>query len=175
MDNQLTLFPEEESLTVEKGIDYIDLKDLVQTRTDSFKKFNRGKYFIYKTGGINVFMPGEGKTFPFVQNKITGRILQATLMGGIDSYPKLSLSSDIPEDKSPVKVSFHWLVGSAFIVNDMPDKKKIVDHKNHNVHDYRIFNLEWVTHQKNSQKRNPRLNQKELTEQAKQIHERKIK
>jgi len=175
MDNQLTLFPEEESLTVEKGIDYIDLKDLVQTRTDSFKKFNRGKYFIYKTGGINVFMPGEGKVFPFVQNKRTGRILQATLMGGIDSYPKLSLSSDIPEDKSPVKVSFHWLVGSAFIVNDMPDKKKIVDHKNHNVHDYRIFNLEWVTHQKNSQKRNPRLNQKELTEQAKQIHERKIK
>ena len=175
MDNQLTLFPEEESLTVEKGIDYIDLKDLVQTRTDSFKKFNRGKYFIYKTGGINVFMPGEGKTFPFVQNKITGRILQPTLMGGVDSYPKLSLSSDIPEDKSPAKVSFHWLVGSAFIVNDMPDKKKIVDHKNHNVHDYRIFNLEWVTHQKNSQKRNPRLNQKELTEQAKQIHERKIK
>ena len=175
MDNQLTLFPEEESLTVEKGIDYIDLKDLVQTRTDSFKKFGRDKYFIYKTGGINVFMPGEGKTFPFVQNKITGRILQPTLMGGVDSYPKLSLSSDIPEDKSPVKVSFHWLVGSAFIVNDMPDKKKIVDHKNHNVHDYRIFNLEWVTHQKNSQKRNPRLNQKELTEQAKQIHERKIK
>ncbi len=175
MDNQLTLFPEEESLTVEKGIDYIDLKDLVQTRTDSFKKFGRDKYFIYKTGGINVFMPGEGKVFPFVQNKRTGRILQATLMGGIDSYPKLSLSSDIPEDKSPVKVSFHWLVGSAFIVNDMPDKKKIVDHKDHNVHDYRIFNLEWVTHQKNSQKRNPRLNQKELTEQAKQIHERKIK
>jgi len=175
MDNQLTLFPEEESLTVEKGIDYIDLKDLVQTRTDSFKKFGRDKYFIYKTGGINVFMPGEGKVFPFVQNKRTGRILQATLMGGIDSYPKLSLSSDIPEDKSPAKVSFHWLVGSAFIVNDMPDKKKIVDHKNHNVHDYRIFNLEWVTHQKNSQKRNPRLNQKELTEQAKQIHERKIK
>lgn len=173
MDNQLTLFPEEESLTVEKGIDYIDLKDLVQTRTDSFKKFGRDKYFIYKTGGINVFMPGEGKVFPFVQNKRTGRILQATLMGGIDSYPKLSLSSDIPEDKSPVKVSFHWLVGSAFIVNDMPDKKKIVDHKDHNVHDYRIFNLEWVTHQKNSQKRNPRLNQKELTEQAKQIHERK--
>lgn len=175
MDNQLTLFPEEESLTVEKGIDYIDLKDLVQTRTDSFKKFGRDKYFIYKTGGTNVFMPGEGKVFPFVQNKRTGRILQATLMGGIDSYPKLSLSSDIPEDKSPVKVSFHWLVGSAFIVNDMPDKKKIVDHKDHNVHDYRIFNLEWVTHQKNSQKRNPRLNQKELTEQAKQIHERKIK
>jgi hypothetical protein len=173
MDNQLTLFPEEESLTVEKGIDYIDLKDLVQTRTDSFKKFGRDKYFIYKTGGINVFMPGEGKVFPFVQNKRTGHILQATLMGGIDSYPKLSLSSDIPEDKSPVKVSFHWLVGSAFIVNDMPDKKKIVDHKNHNVHDYRIFNLEWVTHQKNSQKRNPRLNQKELTEQAKQIHERR--
>jgi hypothetical protein len=173
MDNQLTLFPEEESLTVEKGIDYIDLKDLVQTRTDSFKKFGRDKYFIYKTGGINVFMPGEGKVFPFVQNKRTGRILQATLMGGVDSYPKLSLSSDIPEDKSPVKVSFHWLVGSAFIVNDMPDKKKIVDHKNHNVHDYRIFNLEWVTHQKNSQKRNPRLNQKELTEQAKQIHERR--
>jgi hypothetical protein len=175
MDNQLTLFPEEESLTVEKGIDYIDLKDLVQTRTDSFKKFGRDKYFIYKTGGINVFMPGEGKVFPFVQNKRTGRILQPTLMGGVDSYPKLSLSSDIPEDKSPAKVSFHWLVGSAFIVNDMPDKKKIVDHKDHNKHDYRIFNLEWVTHQKNSQKRNPRLNQKELTEQAKQIHERKIK
>jgi hypothetical protein len=173
MDNQLTLFPEEESLTVEKGIDYIDLKDLVQTRTDSFKKFGRDKYFIYKTGGINVFMPGEGKVFPFVQNKRTGRILQPTLMGGVDSYPKLSLSSDIPEDKSPAKVSFHWLVGSAFIVNDMPDKKKIVDHKDHNEHDYRIFNLEWVTHQKNSQKRNPRLNQKELTEQAKQIHERR--
>jgi hypothetical protein len=175
MEDQLTLFPEEESLTVEKGIDYIDLKDLVQTRTDSFKKFDRGKYFIYKTGGINVFMPGEGKTFPFVQNKITGRILQPTLMGGVDSYPKLSLTSDIPEDKSPAKVSFHWLVGSAFIVNDMPDKKKIVDHRDHNKHDYRIFNLQWVTHQTNSQKRNPRLNQKELTEQAKQIHERKIK
>ena len=96
-------------------------------------------------------------------------------MGGVDSYPKLSLTSDIPEDKSPAKVSFHWLVGSAFIVNDMPDKKKIVDHRDHNKHDYRIFNLQWVTHQTNSQKRNPRLNQKELTEQAKQIHERKGK
>ena len=175
MNNQPTLFPEEESLTIEKGIDFIDLKDLVQTRTDSFKKFSKDKYFIYKTRGINPFMPGEGKVFPFVQNKRTGHILQPTLMGGIDSYPKLSLTSDVPEDKSPAKVSFHWLVGSAFIVNDMPDKKKIVDHRDHNKHDYRIFNLEWVTHQKNSQKRNPRLNQKELTEQARQIHERKIK
>ena len=67
--------------------------------------------------------------------------------------PILSLSSDIPEDRSPVKVSFHWLVGTAFIVNTMPDKKKIVDHKDHNMHDYRISNLQWVTHQKNSQKR----------------------
>ena len=175
MEDQLEFFPDEESITIEKGIDYIDLKDLVQTRTDSFKKFKRGKYFIYKTKGTNHLMPGEGKTFPFVQNKITGHILKPTLMGGVDSYPILSLSSDIPEDRSPVKVSFHWLVGTAFIVNNMPDKKKIVDHKDHNVHDYRISNLQWVTHQKNSQKRNPRLNQKELTEQAKQIHERKIK
>jgi hypothetical protein len=88
MDNQLTLFPEEESLTVEKGIDYIDLKDLVQTRTDSFKKFGRDKYFIYKTGGINVFMPGEGKVFPFVQNKRTGRILQGLFIEDNKSISK---------------------------------------------------------------------------------------
>jgi hypothetical protein len=175
MEDQLTLFPDEESLTVEKGIDFIDLKDLIQTRTDSFKKFGRDKYFIYKTGGINPLMPEEGKTFPFVQNKITGHILQATLMGGLDAYPKLSLGSDLPEDKSPVKVTFHWLVGSAFIVNDMPDKKKIVHHRDHNVHDYRIKNLEWVTHTYNSEKTNPRVNQYELRQQARQIHERKIK
>jgi hypothetical protein len=30
MNNQLILFPGEESLTIEKGIDFIDLKDLVE-------------------------------------------------------------------------------------------------------------------------------------------------
>ena len=175
MEDQLELFPDEESITIEKGIDFIDLKDLVQTRTDSFKKFGRDKYFIYKTGGINPFMPGEGKVFPFVQNKRTGHILQPTLMGGIDDYPKLSLGSDLPEDRSPAKVTFHWLVGTAFIVNNMPDKKKIVHHRDNNRHDYRIPNLEWATHTYNSEKTNPRVSQQEIREQAKQIHERKIK
>ena len=63
MEDQLELFPNEESITIEKGIDYIDLKDLVQTRTDSFKKFKRGKYFIYKTKGTNHLMPGRVKLF----------------------------------------------------------------------------------------------------------------
>ena len=130
MNNQLILFPGEESLTIEKGIDFIDLKDLVQTRTDS-------------------------------------------LMGGIDDYPKLSLGSDLPEDRSPVKVAFHWLVGTAFIVNNMPDKKKIVHHRDNNRHDYRIPNLEWATHTYNSEKTNPRVTQQEIREQARQIHERK--
>mgnify|MGYP003115613640 CR=1 FL=1 len=173
MNDQLILFPDESSLTIEKGIDFIDLKDLVQTRTDSFKKFGRDKYFIYKTGGINPFMPEEGKVFPFVHNKKTGHILQPTLMGGIDSYPKLSLGSEDKQDTSPVKVTFHWLVGAAFIINNMPEKKKIVHHRNHNTHDYRIPNLQWVTHTYNSEKINPRVNQQELREQARQIHERK--
>ena len=63
MEDQLELFPDEESITIEKGIDYIDLKDLVQTRTDSFKKFKRGKYFIYKTKGTNPLCLEKEKLF----------------------------------------------------------------------------------------------------------------
>ena len=173
-DDQGCLFPElDPFLTKQKNIDYMDLRDVVQTHTESFKRFNRDKYFIYKTGGTNPFMPDAGPNFPYIQNIITGRILKPTLMGGRDSYPTVSLVPDEHHEASPVKVKIHRAAGEAFLENDMPEKKLIVDHKNHNPHDYRLPNLMWVTPSQNSKKVKPRYTQQELTLEVIKINETK--
>ena len=43
----------------------------------------------------------------------------------------------------------HRIVAEAFIYNDMPDKKVLVDHINGDTLDYTVGNLRWVTHSQN--------------------------
>ena len=44
----------------------------------------------------------------------------------------------------------HRIVAEAFIENDMPGKKTLVDHKNRDSLDYRVSNLRWATHSQNN-------------------------
>ena len=52
------------------------------------------------------------------------------------------------------KVNFHRLVASAFIVNDDPKTKKVVDHINELKYDYRLENLRWLSQSENSKRGN---------------------
>jgi hypothetical protein len=56
----------------------------------------------------------------------------------------------------------HKMVALAFIENPDPINKVLVDHVNHNVYDYRVSNLRWLSHSENSRKRNPKYNQQQL-------------
>ena len=44
----------------------------------------------------------------------------------------------------------HRIAGEAFVINDDPLIKKLVDHKNKNRLDYRVSNLRWVTASQNN-------------------------
>ena len=56
----------------------------------------------------------------------------------------------IGEKRMGFNLKLHRIAGEAFVVNDNPKLKKIVDHKNKNRIDYRIKNLRWVTFGENN-------------------------
>ena len=152
--NQLNLF--EEQIPMIRDVDYVDLGMLLNKNIKE-ELYKKDQYYLYKTGGVNRWID-EGAVYPFVKNAETGNIRMPTLMSGEGSYPRMTLQNG---DKQR-KFSMHKMVALAFIENPDPINKVLVDHINHNVYDYRVSNLRWLSHSENSRKRNPKYNQQQL-------------
>ena len=76
---QLDLWPEEIKIRDIDRVDISTLKDLnvnknsfMNQKSWEFKDFPKGKYFVYKTGGINPFLPEEGRIFPYLLKLVYG-------------------------------------------------------------------------------------------------------
>ena len=149
IDQQGLLFPELDPFeTKEKNIDYIDITDVKmvkhKNRTHDYSMLPKNKYYLFKSGGINKYMEEEGNCFPYIQNKNTGKIFTAGVTESA-SYPKMTITEEIDGKIVGFYIAIHKIVAEAFIENDMPKLKTLVDHKDGNRFDYRVQNLRWVT------------------------------
>jgi len=100
---------------------------------------------------INDFPNYSVSNFGNVKNNTTNKIMKLTIKCG---YYNISLTNDIC--KKTCKV--HRLVGLSFIEN--PDNKRTVNHKDKNKCNNKLENLEWMTHEEQSQHRSIGLNYK---------------
>lgn len=79
-----------------------------------------------------------------IRNDNTGKLLSQKIH--ISGYIRVSLLDD---DKIKKNYTFHQLVALTFIPN--PENKETIDHKNRIRHDNRVSNLEWASHQEQSE------------------------
>jgi len=165
------LFPElDPFLTKVKDIDYIDLSEIKPIVKDNALQnelsfLPKGKYFLFKSGGLNKYMPDEGNSFPYVQNTETGKIKTPTISESF-SYPCHIIHEKINGETKAFHVPLHRTVAQAFIVNDNPKLKKIVDHKDGNRLDYRVGNLRWASRKENGTNKNSNKEQMNLLRKA---------
>jgi hypothetical protein len=152
---QLLLFPEMDPFKTKiKGIDYIDLSQIEtpNQRQSEYSLLPKGRFFLFKSGGTNQYLPKLGNSFPYVQNMETKKVLSMRVTEHI-GYPKVSITLNAKDGFNQQKgfyIRMHRVVAEAFIVNDMPSKKIFVDHKNKNILDYRVTNLRWCTPKQNA-------------------------
>jgi len=84
-----------------------------------------------------------GRVKSFKHKKEKGMIMKGKLHRG---YKLVTLSKDLYQRKYKV----HRLVAHMFLGLDLEDKKKIINHKNHNKIDNRVDNLEIVSCRENT-------------------------
>ena len=142
------------------GINKIDVYDIVNP-TPGFKGvcygelpkykgfFQRGVYILHSTGHKDFLCPNQGNTFPYLLDTRTNKVVKAGLWGNGSEYR----GWPIRFGKRSTLLNCHTLVASAFLINDMPDKKIFVDHINRERVDFRIENLQWATPSDNSKNR----------------------
>ena len=148
-NEQLFLFPELDPFkTIIKNIDYMDVskipvfKNVVDTK-NKLENIPEDKYFLFKTGGHNRFLPKKGDIFPYIQNMDTKKILLPSLL-------KTYVYIIINVKNIGFAVNLSRAAASAFVVHPSPDKPLIADHKNKNRRDYSVPNLRWVSSSQNS-------------------------
>ena len=147
-NNQFFLFPELKSKPLIKDIDYVDLAELNDyneyygTKKNKLSQLPKQTYLLYKTGGNNPFMKDIGNIFPYVKNVKNNNILTPSLT-------KTYMQIIIKYNNIGYQISMHRHIASAFIINDNPEFKKVVNHINGNRVDYRVDNLEWSTQSDN--------------------------
>ena len=154
VSEQLHLFEEFSNKNLIKNVDYVDLSTLPDdpmrekygdSESIQYKDLPKDTYIIYRTGGTNKYKLEKGKIFPFVQNKNTGKIFQATSTK-TDLYPKVGLGVNFI-------ARMHRLVGLAFYT--LPDtfyvsgKNWVVNHIDHDLTNYEVSNCEWITQKEN--------------------------
>ena len=148
-NEQLLLFPELDPFETKiKDKDYIDLSEIKPVVKDNslineLSSLPKGKYFLFKSGGNNKHMPDLPNAFPYLQNVETGTVYSPTISESF-SYPCHIVHEKINGEKKAFYVPLHRTVAQAFIINDNPELKKIVDHKDGNRLDYRVGNLRWA-------------------------------
>jgi len=146
---QMDLWPEEIKIRDIDRVDISTLKELninrnnfMVRKTWRFEDFPKDKYFIYKTGGINPFLPEAGRIFPYVLNATTinkpnGGLIFPTLTTPI-KYPRWNLRGvrGKPEEFT-VLIACHVLVATAFIEQEFPTQT-FVCHRDETTKDYRL-------------------------------------
>ena len=77
---QLSLFEPEKKLI--KDIDYIDVSKIkavdshIMNKLFNYDILEEGKYFLYKTGGNNVWRPDLGPVFPYIKNNFNNKLVK---------------------------------------------------------------------------------------------------
>ena len=148
MEQQL-LFPELDPYKTKiKDIDYVDVSKIKcgELKKTSYDILPEGLYMLFKSGGFNKYHPEMNNAFPYIQNTKTLKVLKTTAT----EYNGYVKSSILLLNKQGLFIQMHRIVAEAFIDNDMPDKKILVDHINGDNLDYRVDNLRWVTHSQNN-------------------------
>ena len=152
-ENQLLLFPELDPFkTIIRDIDYVDLATLVDpnpshAKLHSFDLLPKNKFFLYKTGGVNRFKKELGKVFPYIKNEETGQILKTNMS---KFYIRSAITLSNGKGTKTLDLKLHRIVALAFVENDNPEKKVVVDHINKDRLDYRSGNLRWCTYSQNN-------------------------
>tara|TARA_R100000544_G_C2196703_1_gene44560 strand:- start:39 stop:578 length:540 start_codon:yes stop_codon:yes gene_type:complete len=143
---QLFLFPEHNLfLQKERNVDFIYL-DKAQNSIFSdfdFSKLEKERFVLWKTGGINPYMPKLGNVFPYVYDNLKKRNKTIRVRTD-DQYPRFHLFYYEGSKIIYFKPKMHIVVAQAFIQNPLPKKFKLVHHKNNNPLDYRPHNLQHV-------------------------------
>ena len=148
---QPSLFPELDSKHLIKDVDYVDISTLPSSewRVNPLSNITPGTFYIFKTGHNNPALGDDNKIYPYLKSYkqgSTGTVIKYRFGGHQSGYPRY----DLMDNGTAYKAYAHNLVALAFVVNDMPDKKKYVDHMNRNILDYRADNLKWSTASENS-------------------------
>jgi hypothetical protein len=149
---QLFLFPEHNYFIQKiKNVDYVDLSDVKDSGfTDkSLSNLEKGRFILWKTGGINPYMKDSGKVFPYIQDIVRKRTKTIRVKIGND-YPRFHVEYWRDNKKIFYKPLIHIVVANAFIKNPLPNKFKLVHHKNNNPLDYRVENLQHYSRSLNS-------------------------
>lgn len=145
MDNQLLLFPEK---IIYKDIESFDISnipdnDFWRKNSKKFSDLPRDTYYIFKTGGINLYMEDKGPIFPYIQNVKSGKIIKVNSLT-TDLYVRCNILG--------YGVRIHRIAAQAFIPN--PRNCIDVDHIDGNILNYCLSNLRWVSRSENMKKIN---------------------
>ena len=150
---QQFLFPEfDDTKTKIRNVDYVDITDVDvnlfnEKRKHPYERLPKGKFYIFKTGGINRFRPDLGDNFPYIKNMETGALLGTSLHR---TYIRTSITLRNYDPIINLEFRLHRIAAEAFIINDNIKKKLVVDHINGDRLDYRIGNLKWSTYSENN-------------------------
>ena len=83
---------------------------------------------------------------PRIKNKEKGKWIPCKIYESDINYPIFFI---IVEGKTK-KLLIHKIVAQCFLVNDQPELKKTVDHKNRDKSDWSLDNLVWASQKNNS-------------------------
>ena len=148
MKIQYELFPLPKSQVIPKEkFDIYDIGYDKHYNTD-YSVIPKNTYYIYKTGGINRYQKDLGPVFPYIKNEITGNRI-AVSSKSTDHYVGTNLRYNKNGKFTSKVIRIHRVIGFAFLTNPDPVNYAVVHHKNGNVLDYRIENLEWTSQSQN--------------------------
>jgi len=160
---QDSLFPELDKIEYnDKNRGDISTLPSSEFRKNKLSKIPKETYYIYRTGGINPFIKNNKNDYPIIKSFVedSPKVLRLSSGGKSSVYPFLSLKPFNYESIS-YKLYIHIITSLAFIINDNPDKKTLVNHIDGNPYNYHLSNLEWASPQQNALDRRTDLNSRD--------------
>ena len=146
IEGQMFLFPEYNFFAQkEKKIDFMYL-DEIKNSSFTKKKYSdlpKKRYILWKTGGINSYMPDLGPVFPYIYDTLKEKIKTIRIKTD-NQYPRCHFRYFLKGKLIEIKPHLHTLVCNAFVKNPLPKKFHLVHHVNNNPLDYRPSNLQHV-------------------------------